>query len=94
MSFSSTEGASLILKLSGTMTEGQKDECYLYLSQILNTVFLNDYYNQLGAKFVTFADYSMPINFSSGIIKEHQHTRFKCGLFDVSHMGQMLIPKD
>ena len=64
------------------------------MSQILNTVFLNDYYTELGAKFVSFAGYSMPINFSSGIIKEHQHTRFKCGLFDVSHMGQMLIPKD
>jgi aminomethyltransferase len=60
----------------------------------LNTVFLNDYYTELGAKFVPFAGYSMPINFSSGIIKEHQHTRMKSGLFDVSHMGQMLIPND
>ena len=59
----------------------------------MNTVFLNDYYTKLGAKFVPFAGYSMPINFSSGIIKEHQHTRIKSGLFDVSHMGQMLIPK-
>ena len=65
--------------------------CYL-LSQILNKVFLNDYYHELGAKFVPFAGYSMPINFSLGIIKEHQHTRSKCGLFDISHMGQMLIP--
>ena len=62
------------------------------MSQTLNTVFLNDYYHELGAKFLPFAGYSMPINFSSGIIKEHQHTRSKCGLFDVSHMGQMLIP--
>ena len=62
------------------------------MSQILNTIFLNDYYTELGAKFVPFAGYSMPINFSSGIIKEHQHTRFKCGLFDISHMGQILIP--
>ena len=36
----------------------------------------------------------MPINFSLGIIKEHQHTRMKSGLFDISHMGQMLIPND
>ena len=62
------------------------------LSQLLNKVFLHDYYNRLGAKFVPFADYSLPINFSSGIIKEHQHTRSKCGFFDISHMGQMLVP--
>ena len=62
------------------------------MSQTLNTVFLNDYYHGLGAKFIPFAGYSMPINFSLGIIKEHQHTRSKCGLFDISHMGQMLIP--
>lgn len=62
------------------------------MSQILNTIFLNDYYHELGAKFIPFAGYSMPINFSLGIIKEHQHTRSKCGFFDISHMGQMLIP--
>ena len=36
--------------------------------------FLNDYYQELGAKFVPFSGYSMPINFSLGIIKEHKHT--------------------
>ena len=62
------------------------------MSTILNKVFLNSYYNNLGAKFAPFAGYSMPINFNSGIINEHIHTRNKCGLFDISHMGKMLIP--
>ena len=62
------------------------------MSQILNKIFLNDYYTELGAKFIPFAGYSIPINFTLGIIKEHKHTRTKCGLFDISHMGQMFIP--
>ena len=61
------------------------------MSQLLNTVFLKDYYQDLGAIFAPFSGYLMPINFSTGIIREHNHTRSKCGIFDVSHMGQMLI---
>ena len=44
------------------------------------------------AKFVPFAGYNMPINYESGIINEHIHVRTHAGLFDVSHMGQILIP--
>ena len=62
------------------------------MSKILNTIYLNDYYYNLGAKFTPFAGFSMPINFTTGIINEHIHTRYKSGLFDISHMGQMLIP--
>ena len=40
---------------------------------------------------VTFADYSMPLNYRDGIIKEHQYTRSHAGLFDVSHMGQISV---
>ncbi len=43
------------------------------------------------AKIVPFAGYAMPVNYSGGIIKEHQHTRNHAGLFDVSHMGQILV---
>jgi aminomethyltransferase len=46
---------------------------------------------QLGARFVPFAGYEMPINFPSGILKEHLHTRAAAGLFDVSHMGQLAL---
>ncbi|RME99146.1 MAG: glycine cleavage system aminomethyltransferase GcvT, partial [Alphaproteobacteria bacterium] len=43
---------------------------------------------ELGARMVPFAGYEMPVQYASGIIKEHLHTREKAGLFDVSHMGQ------
>ena len=43
------------------------------------------------AKFVNFAGWSMPIQFRDGIINEHISTRSSCGLFDISHMGQILI---
>ena len=54
-------------------------------------MYLNDFYNLKGAKLAPFSGYSMPINFSKGIIKEHLHTRSSVGVFDVSHMGSMLI---
>ena len=40
---------------------------------------------------VPFAGYDMPVNYPSGILKEHHHTRAAAGLFDVSHMGQALV---
>lgn len=48
-------------------------------------------WQQRGARFVPFAGYEMPVQFEMGIKREHEHTRSQCGLFDVSHMGQMLI---
>lgn len=49
---------------------------------------------RLGGKMVGFAGYEMPVQFAEGVMKEHLHTRSKAGLFDVSHMGQvMLRPK-
>jgi len=55
---------------------------------------LYDYHKNLGAKFVPFAGYEMPIQYSSGIVEEHKITRSNAGLFDVSHMGQLLIEGD
>ena len=43
------------------------------------------------AKITSFAGYSMPLHYPSGIIKEHQHTREQAGLFDISHMGQISL---
>jgi aminomethyltransferase len=43
---------------------------------------------ELGGKMVPFAGYEMPVQFATGILKEHLHTRTAAGLFDVSHMGQ------
>ena len=45
----------------------------------------------LGAKMVPFAGYEMPVQYALGVMKEHQHTRAKAGLFDVSHMGQVVV---
>ena len=46
---------------------------------------------ELGAKMVPFAGFEMPLQYSSGIITEHRHTRAAAGLFDVSHMGQIRL---
>jgi len=44
-----------------------------------------------GARMVPFAGYDMPLQYPSGIMAEHLHVRAACGLFDVSHMGQILL---
>ena len=46
------------------------------------------------AKFVEFAGYQMPIQYSGGIVEEHKFTRSHSGIFDVSHMGQLFIYGD
>jgi aminomethyltransferase len=46
---------------------------------------------ELGGKMVEFAGYEMPIQFPEGVMKEHLHTRAKAGLFDVGHMGQVIV---
>jgi aminomethyltransferase len=48
-------------------------------------------HRELGAKMVPFAGYEMPVQYPSGIMGEHLHTRSQAGLFDVSHMGQMRL---
>jgi aminomethyltransferase len=45
----------------------------------------------LGARMVPFAGYEMPVQYPSGILAEHAHTRAHAGLFDVSHMGQAFL---
>ena len=50
---------------------------------------LFDLHVALGARMVPFAGYDMPVQYPAGVLKEHLHTRAKCGLFDVSHMGQV-----
>ena len=49
---------------------------------------------ELDAKLVPFAGYSMPVQYPTGILTEHNHTRAHAGLFDVSHMGQVTIRGD
>jgi aminomethyltransferase len=44
-----------------------------------------------GGKMVPFAGYDMPVQYGTGVLREHLHTRISAGLFDVSHMGQIAL---
>lgn len=52
--------------------------------------FLHEKHINLGAKMVDFAGWHMPVQYTS-IIEEHKTVREKVGLFDVSHMGEVLF---
>ncbi len=52
---------------------------------------LYDLHVRLGGKMVPFAGYEMPVQYPMGVMKEHLHTRAAAGLFDVSHMGQVIL---
>ncbi len=52
---------------------------------------LTGLHHELGAKMVGFAGYSMPVQYESGVLKEHLQCRAHAGLFDVSHMGQVIL---
>lgn len=52
---------------------------------------LYGFHVERGARLVPFAGYEMPVQYSGGILKEHLHTRSAAGLFDVSHMGQIVL---
>ncbi len=51
---------------------------------------LDGWHRRRGARMVEFAGYQMPIQYE-GIIAEHRWTRESAGLFDVSHMGQLIV---
>jgi aminomethyltransferase len=57
----------------------------------LLTLGLNALHETLGGKMVPFAGYRMPVQYPDGVMKEHLHTRASAGLFDVSHMGQVIL---
>ncbi|AUX76478.1 glycine-cleavage system T protein [Sinorhizobium fredii] len=57
----------------------------------LNHTPLHALHLSLGARMVPFAGYEMPVQYPEGVLKEHLHTRSAAGLFDVSHMGQVII---
>ena len=52
---------------------------------------LYDVHVQAGATMVDFGGWEMPIQYPSGIVSEHLYTRHACSLFDVSHMGRLLV---
>lgn len=61
------------------------------MSAELLTTPLHALHIELGAKMVPFGGYDMPVQYATGIMAEHKHTRTAAGLFDVSHMGQVLL---
>lgn len=50
---------------------------------------LYDIHVEEGGKIVPFAGYLLPVQYAAGVIKEHMAVREACGLFDVSHMGEI-----
>ena len=46
---------------------------------------------RLGGRIVEFGGFEMPVQYPTGVIKEHMAVREACGLFDVSHMGEVLM---
>ncbi|MET0517457.1 MAG: glycine cleavage system aminomethyltransferase GcvT [Burkholderiaceae bacterium] len=61
------------------------------MSAELNKTPLHALHLELGAKMVEFGGYDMPVQYPTGVMAEHKHTRAAAGLFDVSHMGQVLL---
>src|SRR5215475_845218 len=52
---------------------------------------LHDRHVALGAKFAEFGGWSMPLEYPSGVVKEHTVVRESVGIFDVSHLGKLLV---
>src|SRR5262245_24802261 len=52
---------------------------------------LHDRHVALGAKFAEFGGWSMPLEYTSGVVKEHTAVRESVGVFDVSHLGKAMV---
>ena len=52
---------------------------------------LYDAHVAAGASMVDFGGWEMPIQYPAGIITEHLYDRKHCGIFDVSHMGRLIV---
>jgi aminomethyltransferase len=70
-------------------------ECARYgarlVSDDLRRSPLYDRHKALGARFVPFAGWEMPVQYAAGVTREHQAVRAAAGLFDVSHMGELFV---
>ena len=58
--------------------------------QTLQRTPLRDRHVELGARLVPFAGWEMPVQYE-GVIAEHRAVRTDCGVFDVSHMGELEV---
>src|SRR5713101_6213314 len=59
-------------------------------SAALRRTALYESHKRLGARLVDFHGWDLPVQYES-ILKEHEAVRHRCGLFDVSHMGQVFV---
>jgi len=59
--------------------------------ETLRHLRLEDLHLEHGARLVPFAGYAMPVQYAAGVMAEHLHCRAQAGLFDVSHMGQVIL---
>ena len=57
----------------------------------LKTTPLDSWHRAQGARMVPYAGYAMPVQYQ-GVLAEHLHCRERAALFDVSHMGQAVLP--
>src|SRR5450432_1891538 len=73
--------------------KGKKTLSSIAEGQTLRKTALNALHRRLGAKMVDFGGWDMPVEYpsSGGLVKEHIAVRTGVGMFDVSHMGDILI---
>lgn len=57
----------------------------------LKRLALEALHRELGARMVPFAGWEMPVQYAAGVMAEHLHCRAAAALFDVSHMGQVML---
>src|ERR1700686_1621013 len=86
----------LTLKVRAVSSQGLKGKNILSSTaegQTLRKTALNALHRRLGAKMVDFGGWDMPVEYpsSGGLVKEHIAVRTGVGMFDVSHMGDILI---
>lgn len=60
------------------------------MANVLRTALFS-FHKEMGGKMVPFAGYEMPLQYKLGIMKEHLFCRDSAALFDVSHMGQIIL---
>jgi len=67
------------------------DEAVVGEAEALKRTPLYERHVQLGARMVPFAGWEMPVQYPTGILAEHRTVRSAAGLFDLGHMGQVLV---
>jgi aminomethyltransferase len=73
------------------MTSGTETATTEKQSGALQRTPFYDLHVALAAKLVPFAGFEMPVQYPSGITAEHKSVRERCGVFDVSHMGEFVV---